>query len=248
MFAGSPAAPHPPTQPSPWLASKTPSANTFPTTFGLTWPPRLPRSPTPPRTRHGASSVRQPLVHPLTRANAQRPQTPPLSPRHGGAARDTAVPEGHGAADPQVRSTPHPGLRPVPTPLRARAPFSRLVRELGDILKKDVRFTQSSVDALQEAAEAFLVRRMRGWGRGTNSEWCGGTRCACSRMPTSAPCTPSASPSSPRTFTSLAAFTATALEARTPTAALPVLQQQHQRAPTAAPQPVSKSCYILTGV
>ncbi|KAL0476894.1 his-2 [Acrasis kona] len=38
-----------------------------------------------------------------------------------------------------------------------RAPFQRLVREIAQDYKSDLRFQQSAVDALQEASEAYLV-------------------------------------------------------------------------------------------
>lgn len=38
-----------------------------------------------------------------------------------------------------------------------RAPFQRLVREIAQDYKSDLRFQQSAVDALQEAAESYLV-------------------------------------------------------------------------------------------
>ncbi|GAX86066.1 hypothetical protein CEUSTIGMA_g13480.t1 [Chlamydomonas eustigma] len=38
-----------------------------------------------------------------------------------------------------------------------KLPFQRLVREIGDIYKSDIRWCSSAVLALQEAAEAYLV-------------------------------------------------------------------------------------------
>lgn len=38
-----------------------------------------------------------------------------------------------------------------------RLPFQRLVREVAQDMKNDVRFAPSALDALQEAAEAYLV-------------------------------------------------------------------------------------------
>ena len=38
-----------------------------------------------------------------------------------------------------------------------RLPFQRLVREIAHDFKRDLRFTKGSVDALQEASEAYLV-------------------------------------------------------------------------------------------
>merc|ERR1711990_137622 len=60
-----------------------------------------------------------------------------------------------------------------------KLPFQRLVREIAQDFKTDLRFQSSAVMALQEASEAYLV--------------------GLSRTPTSAPSTPSASPSCPRT-------------------------------------------------
>lgn len=39
-----------------------------------------------------------------------------------------------------------------------RAPFQRLVREVAQSFKTDLRFQGSAIEVLQEAAEAFLVR------------------------------------------------------------------------------------------
>eukprot|EP00891_Asterochloris_glomerata_P005731 jgi/Astpho2/5731/fgenesh1_pm.00080_%23_1_t len=41
-----------------------------------------------------------------------------------------------------------------------KAPFQRLVREVAQDFKTDVRFQRTAVDALQEAAEAYLVGLM----------------------------------------------------------------------------------------
>lgn len=41
--------------------------------------------------------------------------------------------------------------------LISRAPFQRLVREIAEEIKPDVRFQHSAVGALQEACEAYLV-------------------------------------------------------------------------------------------
>lgn len=38
-----------------------------------------------------------------------------------------------------------------------RAPFQRVVREISQDYKSDLRFQQSAIDALQEAAETYLV-------------------------------------------------------------------------------------------
>ena len=63
-----------------------------------------------------------------------------------------------------------------------KLPFQRLVREIAQDFKTDLRFQSSAVMALQEASEAYLV----GLFEDTNL--------------TCAPSTPSASPSCPRTF------------------------------------------------
>ena len=39
-----------------------------------------------------------------------------------------------------------------------RAPFARLVREIAQDFKQDLRFQNSAIGALQEAAEAYIVR------------------------------------------------------------------------------------------
>ena len=60
-----------------------------------------------------------------------------------------------------------------------KLPFQRLVREIAQDFKTDLRFQSSAVMALQEACEAYLVGLLR--------------------TPTCVPSTPSASPSCPRT-------------------------------------------------
>ncbi|KAL0888024.1 hypothetical protein Bca101_012007 [Brassica carinata] len=42
-------------------------------------------------------------------------------------------------------------------PLIPRLPFERLVKEIGQSFKAELRFGSSAIDALQEAAETFLV-------------------------------------------------------------------------------------------
>ncbi|CAG7911383.1 hypothetical protein BRARA_J02135 [Brassica rapa] len=42
-------------------------------------------------------------------------------------------------------------------PLIPKLPFERLVKEIGQSLKAELRFQGIAIDALQEAAEAFLV-------------------------------------------------------------------------------------------
>ena len=41
--------------------------------------------------------------------------------------------------------------------MSCRAPFQRLVRELAQKVKSDLRFQSSAIQALQEASEAYLV-------------------------------------------------------------------------------------------
>ena len=43
--------------------------------------------------------------------------------------------------------------------LLRKAPFMRLVRELAQTYKSDVRFTSQAIECLQTACEAFVVRR-----------------------------------------------------------------------------------------
>ena len=71
-----------------------------------------------------------------------------------------------------------------------KLPFQRLVREIAQDFKTDLRFQGSAVLALQEASEAYLV--------------------ASSMTPTCAPSTPSASRSCPRTSSSPAGSAASA--------------------------------------
>lgn len=42
-----------------------------------------------------------------------------------------------------------------------RAPFRRLVREIAQDFKPDLKFTKNSFDCLQEATEQFMVERFR---------------------------------------------------------------------------------------
>ena len=51
----------------------------------------------------------------------------------------------------------HPGQALTPSPVRRKLPFQRLVREIAQDFKTDLRFQSSAVLALQEAAEAYLV-------------------------------------------------------------------------------------------
>ena len=100
-----------------------------------------------------------------------------------------------------------------------KLPFQRLVREIAQDFKADLRFQSVAILALQEAAEAYLVRAARrtsGWGEraGVRTGRSGGRRprfpenqsshnqpqfspaparrSACSRTPTCAPSTRSA--------------------------------------------------------
>jgi histone H3 len=44
--------------------------------------------------------------------------------------------------------------------LMPRAPFQRLVREIGQSMSPAIRFRESSIEALQEASEAFIIGMM----------------------------------------------------------------------------------------
>ncbi|UKZ79303.1 histone H3.1 [Trichoderma virens FT-333] len=66
-----------------------------------------------------------------------------------------------------------------------KLPFQRLVREIAQDFKSDLRFQSSAIGALQESVESYLV--------------------SSSRTPTCAPSTPSVSPSRARTSSSPAA-------------------------------------------
>ncbi|KAH8052358.1 hypothetical protein JL722_10189 [Aureococcus anophagefferens] len=70
--------------------------------------------------------------------HGRRQEAPPLPPGHRRAPRDPPLPEVDGAP-------------------RAQAPFQRLVREIAQDFKTDLRFQGSAVLALQEAAEAYLA-------------------------------------------------------------------------------------------
>jgi len=48
------------------------------------------------------------------------------------------------------------------SPLLRRLPFQRLVREIAQEFKADLRFQSSAVQAIQEAAEAYLVGLFEG--------------------------------------------------------------------------------------
>jgi len=74
--------------------------------------------------------------------------------------------------------------------LMRKLPFQRLVREIAQDFKNDLRFQGTAILALQEASEAYLV--------------------GLSKTPTYVPSTPNASPSCPRTFSWLDAFVASA--------------------------------------
>ncbi|KAG7271321.1 hypothetical protein CRUP_014718 [Coryphaenoides rupestris] len=100
-------------------------------------------------------------------ARSQEPQkgsqTPPLrSPREEGVQAQSS--QGHGQEE--VDDLPQPGtvaLREIrryqkSTELLIRKlPFQRLVREIAQDFKTDLRFQSSAVMALQEASEAYLV-------------------------------------------------------------------------------------------
>ena len=108
-----------------------------------------------------------------------------------------------------------------------KLPFQRLVREIAQDFKTDLRFQSSAVVALQEASEAYvraalrpiplpaatpalLISHLHPFPRRSCS-WL-----ASSRTPTSAPSTPSASPSCPRTSSWPAASVASAPRRRAP--------------------------------
>ena len=65
-------------------------------------------------------------------------QTAPFPPRYRGPAR-------------------HPSLPKVDELLISKMPFQRLVREIAQNIKPSMRFQSSTIIALQEAGEAYLV-------------------------------------------------------------------------------------------
>ena len=80
------------------------------------------------------------------------------------AAARKAAPEGEGQRKGQFK----PGtvaLREIRKYQRTteillrKKPFNRLVREIAQDIKQDLRFKPNAIKALQEAAEAFLVER-----------------------------------------------------------------------------------------
>jgi len=73
-----------------------------------------------------------------------------------------------------------------------KLPFQRLVREIAQDFKTDLRFQSSAVMALQEASEAYLVGSLK--------------------IPTCAPFMPSVSPSCPKTSSWPVAFAASVLK------------------------------------
>ncbi|CAM9113085.1 unnamed protein product [Chrysoparadoxa australica] len=99
-----------------------------------------------------------------------------------------------------------------------KLPFQRLVREIAQDFKNDLRFQSAAILALQEACEAYLVGLFEVWsflltffkneGLATLSPspclllclpFGSLLFCVCDRTPTSAPSTPSVSPLCPRT-------------------------------------------------
>uniref|UniRef100_A0A3Q2W153 Core Histone H2A/H2B/H3 domain-containing protein n=1 Tax=Haplochromis burtoni TaxID=8153 RepID=A0A3Q2W153_HAPBU len=83
-----------------------------------------------------------------------------------------------------------------------KLPFQRLVREIAQDFKTDLRFQSSAVMALQEASEAYLVGLSNNVKISTQKliAWSDS-----SRTPTCAPSTPKGSPSCPKTSSWLAA-------------------------------------------
>ena len=96
-------------------------------------PPASPPEARPPQAaRHqGGSQVRP--------RHRWRQEAPPLQARYRRSPRDPQVPEVHRA------------------PLIRKLPFQRLVREIAQDFKTDLRFQSSAILALQEASEAYLV-------------------------------------------------------------------------------------------
>lgn len=89
-----------------------------------------------------------------------------------------------------------------------KLPFQRLVREIAQDFRNDIRFQGTAILALQEASEAYLVSLFEvrsfvcspfvlSFGVLECVSWC--VVCTLFRRPTCAPSTPSASPSCPRT-------------------------------------------------
>ena len=71
--------------------------------------------------------------------------------------------QGETGKTPQVqsgdcRSEGHPSLQKTSVLLIQKLPFQRLVREIAQDFKTDLRFQSAAILCLQEAAEAYLVR------------------------------------------------------------------------------------------
>lgn len=107
-----------------------------------------------------AKSARYPIVTDKLAAAAKRRRSPAV------VRRRTGAPASGGVKRPTRRHRYRPGtvaLREIrrfqkSTDLLVRKlPFQRLVREIAQEFKRDLRFQGSAVMALQEAAEAYLV-------------------------------------------------------------------------------------------
>ena len=101
-------------------------------------------------------------------------EAPPLPARHCRAARDPALPEIHWWVAVHEFHHCHISVSPFltkehlpPTPashaelLIRKLPFQRLVREIAQDFKTDLRFQSSAVVALQEASEAYVSNTPR---------------------------------------------------------------------------------------
>jgi len=75
------------------------------------------------------------------------------------ASKDPPANETEESATPPVDNKPIAKRRPKPVYSIPRIPFRRLVQEIADSYKSDLRMQQAAVDALQEASETLLSER-----------------------------------------------------------------------------------------
>ena len=112
----------------------------------------------------GARAARPPPPSlPLTRRLLRSPTATGRAPSPCARSASTRSPRSCSSASCRSRCGPAPALRPPPAPpapasaLTSLSPPQRLVREIAQDFKTDLRFQSSAILALQEASEAYLV-------------------------------------------------------------------------------------------
>jgi histone H3 len=98
--------------------------------------------------------VKKPHRFALGGKSKQRLNSAQVPPGNRRPSRDPSLPEVDRAAHPQA---PVRSLHLRSTSTHALPSFQRLVREIAQDFKTDLRFQSSAVMALQESAEAYLV-------------------------------------------------------------------------------------------